>query len=432
MAVTEELENQVLAETDKAIPDYSVDTQNDPRFNNIKTEESKQLAEDEQLYGGMIESSDKFYDDQIEASKDWADKQTQLQQEQTDFAIEKIEQQKAETEQDYKKEQSGAYVDWQKQSSQYGANAEKMAGAGLTNTGYSESSQVSMHNTYQNRVATARESYNRAVLNYDNSIKDAMLQNSAVLAEIAYNALQQQLELSLQGFQYKNNLLIELSNKKMQTKQFFADKWQNLLNQINTENALAEDVRQFESNQAWQTEQNQIERDFQASQAELTRKHDKEMLEAKTAKEKELLEFEYKKQMEKLEQQKKNDLELLAAQQSYKGSSGGYSGSGGSYTINTTPSGSGDSGSVEKSSSKSTSGTHTSSSGATHGGNSGSFGSSNYTPTHSDAVDYMVKMGVPKNKASALETINEWSRHPNGKTYEQYVISYVDSCLAQI
>ena len=31
-----------------------------------------------------------------------------------------------------------------------------------------ESSKVSMYNTYQNRVATARDSYNRAVLNYNN------------------------------------------------------------------------------------------------------------------------------------------------------------------------------------------------------------------------------------------------------------------------
>ncbi len=224
--------------------DYSVNY-DDPRFGKVEAEEKQALAEDEQIYGGMIESSDKYYDDLKQTTQDWADKQTALQQEQTDFAIEKIEQQKNQLENDYKKEQSGAYVDWQKQSNQYGVNAEKIASAGLTNTGYSESSQVSMYNTYQNRVATARESYQRAVLDYDNAIKDAMLQNNATLAEIAYTALQQRLELSLQGFQYKNSLIAELSNQKKQTKQFYANQWQNVLNQINTENALAEEIRQF-------------------------------------------------------------------------------------------------------------------------------------------------------------------------------------------
>ena len=150
---------------------------NDQRFTQVEADKKVALNDLEQSYSGMINNSDKYYQDQIDASKQWADKQSQLQQEKTDFAIEKVEQQKAQAKKDYLKEQSGAYVDWQKQSNQYGANAEQMAAQGMAGTGYSESSQVSMYNTYQNRVATARDSYNRAVLNYNNAIKDARLQN---------------------------------------------------------------------------------------------------------------------------------------------------------------------------------------------------------------------------------------------------------------
>ena len=172
----------------------------DERFQQVEAEKQQAITEVDKTYSGMISQSDKYYQDQINASKDWANTQQQLQQDKTDFAIEQIEQQKAQANKDYTKEQSGAYVDWQKQSNKYGVNAEQMASSGMTNTGFSESSQVSMYNTYQNRVATARESYNLAVLNYNNSIKDAQLQNNSALAEIAYQALQQQLELSLQGF----------------------------------------------------------------------------------------------------------------------------------------------------------------------------------------------------------------------------------------
>ena len=151
---------------------------------------------------------------------------------------------------DYTKEQSGAYVDWQKQSNAFSADAEQKAAAGMSNTGFSESSKVGMWNTYQNRIASAREAYSRAVLNYDNAIKDARLQNNSVLAEIAFGALQQQLELSLQGFQYKNQLLLDKTNQKLTLENTYYQRYQDVLNQINTENALAEQIRQFNEQMA--------------------------------------------------------------------------------------------------------------------------------------------------------------------------------------
>ena len=221
---------------------------NDDRFKQVETDKNAALSELEKTYGGMIDESEKYYQAQIDASKEWATEQQKLQQEQTDFAIEQIEQQKEQTEKEYTREQSGAYVDWQKESNRYGVNAEQMAAQGLANSGYSESSQVSMYNTYQNRVATARESYNLAVLNYNNAIKDARLQNNSVLAEIAYEALQQQLELSLQGFQHNNQLLLEKADQKAQIMDRYDNRYQAVLDQMNTENALQEELRQFNAN----------------------------------------------------------------------------------------------------------------------------------------------------------------------------------------
>lgn len=223
---------------------------NDERFEQVESAKNQALNNINNTYNSMINQSDQYYQAQIDAAKEYGQTQQELQQQQTDFAIEQVNQQKEQAEKDYKKEQSGAYVDWQKQSNAYGANAEQMAASGLAGTGYSESSQVSMYNTYQNRVATARESYNKAILNYDNAIKDAILQNNAKLAEIAYQALQTQLELSLEGFQYKNNLVLEQVNAQQTIDNEYYDRWLNVLNQINTENALAEEKRQFEAQMA--------------------------------------------------------------------------------------------------------------------------------------------------------------------------------------
>lgn len=228
---------------------------NDDRFKEVESDKKEALSDLEKTYSDMIGNSDKYYQAQIDASKEWADTQSKNQQAQTDFAIEQVEQQKAQAEKDYLKEQSGAYADWQKESNRYGVNAEQMATDGLAHSGYAESSQVSLYNTYQNRVATARESYQKALLNYDNNIKEAKLQNSKLLADIAFEALQKELELSLQGFQYENQLLLDKLAQKNATEDRYYNRWQDVLNQMNTENALQEDLRQFNASHELQKEQ---------------------------------------------------------------------------------------------------------------------------------------------------------------------------------
>ena len=294
----------------------------DERFEQVEAGKQQALTDVENTYSGMISETDKYYQDQIDASKDWALTQQQLQQDNTDFAIEQIEQQKEQANKDYTKEQAGAYADWRKQSNAYGVNAEQMAQNGLANTGYSESSQVSMYNQYQNRVATARESYNMAVINYNNAIKDAQLQNNSKLAEIAYTALQQQLELSLQGFQYKNQLLLEQANKKMEVDNTYYNRYQDVLSQMNQENAMAEQIRQYNESMALQKEQFAEEkRQFEQSYAleikqfdENIRQFNEEMerLKKKDAQ-------EYAMEIKKLELQKQQmEQAKLEAQRDYE------------------------------------------------------------------------------------------------------------------
>lgn len=238
-------EEKIVTEEDvSAAPDYAIDY-NDERFQKVESSKDTALKEMDDAYNSMIDKTDSFYQSQIDASKQWADKQSQLQQEKSDFAIQQVEQNKAQAQKDYTKEQSGAYADWQKQSGQYGVNAEQMAAQGMRNSGYSESAQVAMYTAYQNRVATARESYVKAIQNYDNAITEARLQNNSLLAEIAYNALQQQLELSLQGFQYNNQLVLDKTKQKLEVENMYYNRYQDVLAQINQENALAEEIRQF-------------------------------------------------------------------------------------------------------------------------------------------------------------------------------------------
>ena len=160
-------------------------TTNDERLTAVENAKKEAINNANKTYDDMISQSDSKYNELINSTKEWETKQQQIQQEQTDFAIEKIEQQKDKAQKDYTKEQTGAYVDYQKAIDPTGGNAEVLAAQGLTNSGYAQSARMNAFVSYQNRYATAKEVYNNAVLSYDNAIKDAQLQNNAQLAEIA-------------------------------------------------------------------------------------------------------------------------------------------------------------------------------------------------------------------------------------------------------
>lgn len=254
---------------------------NDKRYLDQKADIDKgkkaELNEVDVTYGNMISGSQKFYDKQIASVEQYGKEQTKNQQAQSDLAIQKIEQTKEQAHKDYIKEQTGAYGDYLRQINPYGVEAEKMADAGLANSGYSEASRTNAYIAYQNRVATAREVYSRAVLNYDNSIAEARIQNNVLLAEIAYNTLQKSLELGLAGFQYKNTLLLEKAKEKRDINKTYHTYYQDVLDQINQENALAEEKRQADMANKRQQEQIEI------AQAELKIQQEKWDAEKKAA-----------------------------------------------------------------------------------------------------------------------------------------------------
>lgn len=179
----------------------------DARLTNVESARENEIKSTTDQYNQMINNADQFYDRQAQVARENAERQSQVQNASTEQQIKEINQQREKTERDYQKEQRGAYTDYQKQVNEYGVNAEIMASRGLANTGYSESSQVSMYNAYQNRVATARQSLADSQQNYDNLIAQARINNDTRQAEIANELAKAQAEYALAGFQYKNSLI---------------------------------------------------------------------------------------------------------------------------------------------------------------------------------------------------------------------------------
>lgn len=296
----------------------SKNNQEDERLTKVEEQRKEALSENEKLYGGMVEKSDSFYQGLVDESKQWADTQSQIQQEQTDFVVEQIEQQKEQAKKDYTKEQKAAYRDWQKQDNAYGAQAEQMAANGLANTGFSETAKVGMYNTYQNRVATAKESLDKVILGYNNKITEAKLQNSSALAELAHTSLQQQLQFLLEGFQYKNSLLQEEANKKLTINSMYDSKYQAVVDQINTEKAFAEQQRQYNEQFKYQKEQDQKNYELQQAQFAYQKEQDQKNYEMQLRQMK-LEEDKYKTEKEAYEIAEKEYQAELAAEKGAPG-----------------------------------------------------------------------------------------------------------------
>lgn len=225
---------------------------NDERFQRVEQERQEELQNNQAIYDSMINESQQHYKDLENQVAAAGQKQQELQQQRSDLEVQQLNQNKEWAKQDYEKEQKAAYVDYNLKNDDYGENAHRMAQMGLENSGYSESSRVSMWNTYQNRYATARDSFNRANTQYDMAISQAKLSNDSTLANIALETLQSQLQYALEGFQYKNNLLLQQLNDKNNITDRYYSRWKDTLAQINYENELAEQQRQFEEQMAAQ------------------------------------------------------------------------------------------------------------------------------------------------------------------------------------
>ena len=156
----------------------------------------------------------------------------------TDAVVGGLEEKKNEAEDSYDIEAKAAYTDWQKASDPYGVNAEQMASMGMSNTGYSETSKVAMYNQYQNRVAVARATFNKATADYDRAIADAKMQNNVALARLASETYLKQAELSLYYLQKHDELLSQKEKALEEVNSIYATKWQDILKQMKEEEKL--------------------------------------------------------------------------------------------------------------------------------------------------------------------------------------------------
>lgn len=180
--------------------------QTQQQINNLQTEKQNAISDYEAGYNTQLQQYNDLQQQQQNYIDTWAANQKEQQQKQTDFNIGLINQNKEEAAKETEKQTKDAYIDYMKQTNEYGGALENLASRGLATQGYAESSRVAMYNTYQNRVATANEALRKANTDYDNQIQQALLNNDAALAETALEQMKQSYQLALSGFQFTSDL----------------------------------------------------------------------------------------------------------------------------------------------------------------------------------------------------------------------------------
>ncbi len=241
-----------------AIYDVNYD---DKRFQNVENEKQSELKKYNDTYDNLINERNNFTKEQQDMIDRWENTQKDIANKNLEYQKDLIEQQRKKNEQAYQNEAKASYIDYQKEVDKYGVSRENVVNNGLSNSGYAESSKVDMYNTYQNRLGTARKSMQDAGIEFDNAIRQAQLSNDETLAQNALKALQEKLNIALEGFNYKTEQENNRLNWNYNVNNNYYNRYKDVESQINYENETAEKIRQYNENMAYQKEQQRLEQE---------------------------------------------------------------------------------------------------------------------------------------------------------------------------
>jgi hypothetical protein len=137
----------------------------------------------------------------------YLEEQKDLQNQIVDKGLQKtqneIDKQKQEYDENAVQTAKGLYTNYQKARDPYGVNSEQLASQGLNKSGYAESSQVNLYNTYQKNITTLMAETNKLKANADFQMNQALIEADIQKAKNTLAIYQQQADLALQEYQLR-------------------------------------------------------------------------------------------------------------------------------------------------------------------------------------------------------------------------------------
>lgn len=156
------------------------------------------MANEYEAIDNLEKQQNNYLDKSMETQRDIINKQTQMN-------VDTLQRQRDEVDKEATKTNRALYQEYRKASNPYGANAEIMAQRGLGNSGYSETTQTNLYNTYQKNVTETVNNAQKLKSDFDFQMSQAKQNGDIAMAQNALEIYNQKLQLLTQNYELRNN-----------------------------------------------------------------------------------------------------------------------------------------------------------------------------------------------------------------------------------
>ncbi len=202
----------------------------------------------------LTTNQNQMLDNALQQQQDITNKQTALN-------VAELERNKQEIDKDVDKTNKALYAEYRKASNPYGQNAENLASQGLGNSGYAETTQTNLFNTYQRNVTDTLNNARDLKSDFDFQISKARQTGDITLAQNALAIYNQKMQLLTQEYELRNN-----------REQFLYQKDQDKLAQSNWEKEYALQQNQWQQTFDYQKQRDTIADSQWQQEFELSKK----------------------------------------------------------------------------------------------------------------------------------------------------------------
>lgn len=146
----------------------------------------------------LVEQQRAGYDEAMRQQNDIVNQQTQMQ-------VDSLGRQKEQIDKEATAQNKALYQDYKKNINPFGVQAENLAGQGLANSGYAETTLSRMYNTYQNNITSTLNNARDLKSDVDFQINQARQTGNITLAQNALELYKQKMQLLTEEYDLRNN-----------------------------------------------------------------------------------------------------------------------------------------------------------------------------------------------------------------------------------
>lgn len=146
----------------------------------------------------LTSQQQQMLDQSLQQQNDIINKQTQMQ-------VDNLARQKENIDKETIQQNKALYQDYRKAVNPFGQQAENLAGQGLANSGYAESTMSRLYNTYQNNITSTLNNARTLKNDVDFQIQQARQSGDITLAQNALELYKQKMQLLSEEYDLRNN-----------------------------------------------------------------------------------------------------------------------------------------------------------------------------------------------------------------------------------